>query len=98
AYLLAFHGVETKNRPYDARFSEEMVDVGDIYYESAYVNGILFSYPEKEIEGYVGAKNWERTKRLGEAWLNKNKVKTVEQLRSEIWQQIQESARRELFF
>lgn len=99
AYLLALHGVETKNRPYYARFSGEMVvDAGDIYYESAYVNGILFSYPEKEIEGYVGAKNWERTKRLGEAWLDKNKVKTIEQLRLEIWQQIQESARRELFF
>lgn len=98
AYLLAFHGVETKNRPYDGKFLGKMVvDAGDTYYESAYVNGKLFSYPEKEIEGYVGVKNWERAKRLGEAWLDKNKVKTIEQLRLEICQQIQESARRELF-
>jgi hypothetical protein len=98
AYLLALHGVETSNRPYDATFlGGKVVDAGDTYYESAYVNGRLFSYPEKEIEGYVGVKNWERAKRLGEAWLNKNKVKTIEQLRLEIWQQIQESARRKLF-
>jgi len=74
----------------------DIVDAGNTHYESVYIDGKMFSYPEQEIEGYIGSKNFKRAKSLGEAWLARNKDKTLEQLKLELWQQIQECLRRTL--
>jgi len=97
AYLLALHDAEAHNRPSDTVVNDgDIVDAGNTHYESVYIDGKMFSYPEQEIEGYIGSKNFKRAKSLGEAWLARNKDKTLEQLKLELWQQIQECLRRTL--
>ena len=56
--------------------------------ESAYVNGILYGYPEDAIEGYVGEQDWQLARILGQGWLTKHTNKSTKQLVQEFQQAI----------
>ena len=96
AYILAMHDVEWRMRSDDIVYGAEgkVIDAGDNYYETAYIDGKIFAYPEDAVRAYIGPKNWDRAKKLGEAWIDKNRTKSVEQLKLEIWQRIQEREKR----
>lgn len=84
AYLLAKYDIET-----NLLISRDLFDK-DKHIEASYIDGKILSYPEVDIKEYIGNENWERAKKLGQQWLEANRTKTIDQLKLEIWQLIQE--------
>jgi uncharacterized protein YneF (UPF0154 family) len=80
AYLLVLKNLEYSHRT--ATWDEKNA--------RSYIDGLIFGYPEGAIKAYIGEKNWQAAKSLGDAWLNKNRHKSIDMLTLEIWQLIQQ--------
>jgi hypothetical protein len=87
AYLLAKYDVESLLKRQKGWQNAD--------FTQAYIDGKIFSYPEVDIRAYLGP-NWEQAKIIGEQWLSTNQHKTLDQLKLETWQLIQEYETRNL--